>query len=677
MQILTLSTDAPTDIALSSSLVSETAREDMPLITLSTTGAVNSTFTYELLADSSGGAFRIEGDRLVVADARLLDFATAAQVTLTIRTTDLNGLSYQETIQLQVGDTPEGVYDAGAEFQVNTTVAENQSEPFLTPLTNGGFLAAWLESPLMGGEIVTKGQLYDQNGDPVGGELTLGDMTAVTGLPGGTFVTATVAPDVNGDGIFLQFHDATGATVGAPFQANTTTAGNQMIPALTALAGGGFVATWTDAGATIETVRGQRFDAAGNKVGAEFLVPGVGGGVQDITALTGGGFVVAWQGDGIEAQIFAATGLRHGPQLSVSEFSSTDTHVAALADGGFVIVWSGRVDVDGDIDHFAVGAQIYDAHGNKVGGQVLVHDDTPDQILSLDVAALPWGGFLVSWAVEDAPPSDTGIRAQVFDGTGAPVGAALVVTDATGAQVHPDVIVLASGEIVIAWSDFGAGDGSGAAVRARIFSLPEPAGPTEGPDVLNGTADADTIDGLGGDDVINGLGGDDVLNGGAGADQLNGGTGNDTCFVDNVADQTIEATGGGTDIVYAGLSYELTAGASIEILSPDSLAGTAALTLVGNALVQLIYGNAGANLLTGGGGADQLAGLGGDDTYIITDGSEAVFEAAGSGNDIVYTSVSHALAGGQEIELLSDRGQWRHGRARSHRQRICQHDLRQ
>ena len=82
---------------------------------LTTTGALNSSFTYELLSDSSGGAFRIEGDKLVVDDHSRLDFETAPTVQLQIRSTDLNGNSFTETISvvahahsgLPVGGTPE------------------------------------------------------------------------------------------------------------------------------------------------------------------------------------------------------------------------------------------------------------------------------------------------------------------------------------------------------------------------------------------------------------------------------------------------------------------------------------------------------------------------------------------------------------------------------------------
>ena len=47
---------------------------------LSATGAVNSTFTYQIVADSTGGAFRLDGDKLVVDDNAKLDFESAPQV---------------------------------------------------------------------------------------------------------------------------------------------------------------------------------------------------------------------------------------------------------------------------------------------------------------------------------------------------------------------------------------------------------------------------------------------------------------------------------------------------------------------------------------------------------------------------------------------------------------------
>src|SRR5205085_4542915 len=97
--------------------------------------------------------------------------------------------------------------------------------------------------------------------------------------------------------------------------------------------------------------------------------------------------------------------------------------------------------------------------------------------------------------------------------------------------------------------------------------------------------------------------GANLLIGGAGADTLTGFGGDDAYYVDNAGDRTFEAAGEGTDVVYASTSYALVSGSSIENLSTDDGAGTAAINLTGNELANNIFGNAGANVLDGGRGA--------------------------------------------------------------------------
>ena len=156
--------------------------------------------------------------------------------------------------------------------------------------------------------------------------------------------------------------------------------------------------------------------------------------------------------------------------------------------------------------------------------------------------------------------------------------------------------------------------------------------------------------------VITGNRFDNVLNGGgatSGAgDTLIGLEGNDTYLVQSRGDVVIEANGGGTDIVYTAISYNLGSN-EVEALSTVDNSATTPIDLIGNFVSQTIVGNFGNNLLNGGLGADTLIGLRGNDLYAVGDGRIVIREAAGEGDDTVVTSVTYALGAGVSVEVLS------------------------
>ncbi len=137
-----------------------------------------------------------------------------------------------------------------------------------------------------------------------------------------------------------------------------------------------------------------------------------------------------------------------------------------------------------------------------------------------------------------------------------------------------------------------------------------------------------------------------TLDGGAGADTLVGGGGNDTYVVDSDTDVITEASGQGTDIALASVSY--TIGANVENLT---LTGSSAINGTGNTLNNLITGNEAANTLDGGTGVDTLTGGAGNDTYIVDNTGDKVIEVAGGGTDLVQSSISYTLAA--EVENLT------------------------
>ena len=147
--------------------------------------------------------------------------------------------------------------------------------------------------------------------------------------------------------------------------------------------------------------------------------------------------------------------------------------------------------------------------------------------------------------------------------------------------------------------------------------------------------------------------GANMLDGGGGGDVLVGFEGDDSYFVRHAADRVVEQAGGGSDRVYAAVSYALGADAQVEMMTPVDFGSTAALDLTGNMLSQAIFGTAGANRLDGGGGGDTLVGLGGDDVYIVRDAADRVAENAVGGFDRVLAGASFTLEAGSEVEMFT------------------------
>jgi Ca2+-binding RTX toxin-like protein len=152
--------------------------------------------------------------------------------------------------------------------------------------------------------------------------------------------------------------------------------------------------------------------------------------------------------------------------------------------------------------------------------------------------------------------------------------------------------------------------------------------------VINGNAGANVLIGGGGSDYLVGLGGDDILVGNADASStLQGGAGNDSYYVSRAGDSLVEFVGEGNDRILTSVSYTLSAGQEIEMLSALDPSGTAAIDLAGNEFGQGILGTNGTNVLFGDGGADDLAGLGGDDVLMGGDGDDIL--NGGAGHDVL------------------------------------------
>ncbi len=555
----------------------------------------------------------------------------------------------------------------GGEFLVNTIVSLDQTAPTVTALANGGFVVAWTDfsfSPDDPDPTGVRAQLFDANGQRVGAEFLVNTVVAnsqnspsITGLSDGRFVVAwtlngsQTGGDTSLSSIRAQIFNANGTASGAEFLVNTTVTDRQEEPAITALANGRFVIAWTDVSRSPDdpsflAIRAQMFNASGTKSGAEFLVNTTVTGFQQnatITALAGGGFVVTWvdltgfnpldpDGYDIRAQVFDDNGLAVGSEFLVNTTMAGDQGapaVTSLADGRFVVVWTDDSQTGGDTSLAAIRAQVFNADGTLSGTEFLVNTTVTSLQFDPTITALADGRFVIGWtdaSLSPDDPSGSALRAQIFDPRDAPVSligsvsaeslvGTIFADELNGAGGNDSLSGAAGDDLIVG----GSGDDD-------LFG-------GNGDDQVFGGGGDDTLLGGAGADNLDGAAGADTLNGGFGVDTMTGGSGRDVYTVDVAGDVIVEAAGaaGGTDRVQsATISLDLGNYPNVE---NATLTGALALNLSGTAGGNALTGNAAANQVLGLDGNDRLSGAGGADTLDGGIGSDRL--QGGTGQDVL------------------------------------------
>ncbi|MEZ5428821.1 MAG: hypothetical protein R2747_21430 [Pyrinomonadaceae bacterium] len=171
----------------------------------------------------------------------------------------------------------------GTEFQINTYTNGLQAQPEVAMDANGNFVVGWESTGQDSSGLGVYGQRFNSAGVPQGNEFqintfTTNDQFAQEPIMSPTgefiFVWCSTAQDGSANGIFGQRYDAAGVPQGGEFQVNSFTAGNQTYPAVAIDNSNNFVVVWEsqnqDGSGT--GVYGQRFNAAGVKLGGEFQI---------------------------------------------------------------------------------------------------------------------------------------------------------------------------------------------------------------------------------------------------------------------------------------------------------------------------------------------------------------------------------------------------------------------
>jgi VCBS repeat-containing protein len=406
---------------------------------------------------------------------------------------------------------------AGEEVSVNSYSAGDQMAPSVAVLAGGGHVVVWQSAGQDGSGYGVYGQRYDAGGAAVGGEFQVNlsytsshqYQPSVTALAGGGFVVAwtSLYEDGSDEGVFAQRYDGAGLPQGSEFRVNSTTYVGQWQPALASLADGGFVAVWSSSwqDGFGYGLCGQRYDAAGVKVGSEFSINSstpYDQGQPSVAALVDGGFVVGWQTGApfntVTGQRYDRLGAAVDREFMISG-AAADPSLCGLADGGFIATWTAS-----DGSGTGVFARRYDANGAEIGTAFRVSSFVNANQNQPAASALADGGFIVSWASEVQDHSGYGVYAQRYDGNGVAVGGEFCLEQmASDDQAAPAVAARPDGGFVAAWQTNTA---NAQQVMARVYAATSLA-----PDVYQGTAGADTLIGSCGNDTLIGGSGADVF----------------------------------------------------------------------------------------------------------------------------------------------------------------------
>jgi hypothetical protein len=325
----------------------------------------------------------------------------------------------------------------GGAFVVNATTAGNQyGNQVGTPLAmrpDGRFVVVWSHSPTAGTSEI-RGQRFERDGSRLGAEFVVdaggsGESyyANLAIAPHGTFVVVWTGGALTGDAnVYGRIFDASANPLGAAFRVNEATTGTQTVPRVAMDRRGVFVVVWQDRDGRDGSGHGvfaQRFDPAGQRLGAEFVVNAYTTGNQysySVAATPDGRFVVTWDspqdgsGFGVYAKQYDASGLPIGPEFRVnSATAGGQTYGAAAVDHAFTLAASWQ-STAGDGSGFGVRSA-----EQAVGGplrELAANSYTALSQHAANVAMDEVGNFLVTWHGDRQDGSDLGIFAQRYNG---------------------------------------------------------------------------------------------------------------------------------------------------------------------------------------------------------------------------------------------------------------------
>jgi hypothetical protein len=283
-------------------------------------------------------------------------------------------------------------------------------------------------------------------------------------------------------GIYGQLFNATDGVVGTEFQINTYTMNNQAFPNTATFTSNNFIVVWHSfpgQDGSGSGVYGQLFNPISMKIGAEFQVNTYSIGDQGeacAATFTNNNFVVMWQSANqtasnsnydIYGQLFDNIGRKIGPEFQANSYI-TDTQdnakVATFPNNNFAVIWESYGQDGSD---YGVYGQLFNANVGRIGPEFQVNTYTTNNQYSHSVATFPNNNFIVTWMSTEQNAEDN-IYGQMFNATGGRIGVEFQVNTNTYASGFPSVATFPNNNFLVTWQSWGQ-DGSNEAVIGRIF----------------------------------------------------------------------------------------------------------------------------------------------------------------------------------------------------------------
>ncbi|MBN2182652.1 MAG: hypothetical protein JW715_12130 [Sedimentisphaerales bacterium] len=379
----------------------------------------------------------------------------------------------------------------GGEFQVNTHTTWDQADPDVAFTADGGFLVVWRSYGQDGSSNGIFAQWFDPNHNPAGEEFQVntiitGNQTepaVAIGSPAGSVVTwrGPSITDPNREDIFARWFDPNGFPVTDDVQINDATIGRNICPQVAMNKNGECVIIWESVDFPEEgdrTICGQCYDVTGRKFGEEFIVNEELSPCRypDVAMDPNGNFAVVWMVDkssnSIRARVYNFDGSAKTEPIYVSTIAFDSIARPAIAmdqTGCFVVTWDGDPNLASLDD---IHARLFDPNGTALGEQFIVNTTLEQAQQNPRIAMNDFGEFVIVWeSMSDPNVNERDVFGQRFDNYGNPIGGEFRLnTYIEDDQRRPAIAAGSGGRFVTVWQS-NEQDGSRFGVFGEICSL--------------------------------------------------------------------------------------------------------------------------------------------------------------------------------------------------------------